>query len=601
MHVDILCPENRVDVVHALSLVEQVVDENHRTVEGFQHPCLVFQGRVILRCAHGEAGQVVSEIFLRIQRFRYRVRNGHIGQCFSERYRQIRSAFSGRIRNGGHSVIQCHQIHDFAVYRAGVKRNHQFPREHLGKGVQQPVVGIVDGLLHLWNLVQRRLDNRFHIPENDNRVGEVYRIHRMSGGIRNIYETLSAQRLDGGTAVAAWVNRMVDGIRVVFGQQTGEQFRQKNLVQIADGTIGIGVECTDNRNALVGLISNGGGNLRILKLRQQIVSFKSSCRRKSGNLPVLVPALHVEGLSILVGEVVPQGVESVAPAAQLLPHIGDGRVVVVLVVADFQILGLQYVFVRRLPGIEAAVVDVVLHDWVQQVGNIPPHIDVVPDLCGADILVVLFQLQVDDLSRNRVGLTGFFIQILGISREDDVVKRMDGVFARLQPIAGSVLHHVGSHCNVDFLFREQAAQFRQILRIGNVDGNIVRENIKVLFIGDGHGKNFLPQHVRQGLLGPGEFIDGQIYLVAHIPNGGGNGLVPQAERVEGSREERHLLHFREAEIAHLRLIFRYEAIDIQQPRRVIVELQILTLLRGKRDDGYQPLEAANGDIVLLFR
>ena len=49
-------------------------------------------------------------------------------------------------------------------------------------------------------------------------------------------------------------------------------------------------------------------------------------------------ALHVEGLGVFVGEVVPQGVKSVASAAQLLSHIGDGRVVVVLVIADFQIL-----------------------------------------------------------------------------------------------------------------------------------------------------------------------------------------------------------------------------------------------------------------------
>ena len=79
------------------------------------------------------------------------------------------------------------------------------------------------------------------------------------------------------------------------------------------------------------------------------------------------------------------------------------------------------------------------------------------------------------------------------------------------------------------------------MRIGNVDRDIIREDVKPLLIRDRHRQNGLAQHMRQRLFGPGKLIDSQIHFKTHITDRCGDRLMSQTERIEGSREKSRFL------------------------------------------------------------
>lgn len=88
-----------------------------------------------------------------------------------------------------------------------------------------------------------------------------------------------------------------------------------------------------------------------------------------------------------------------------------------------QIPGPQQLLVLRFPQIQAVAIDEVLDRRVDQIGDIPPQVDILPDPGGADILQMSGQLQLDhvaaDAAQIRVDLPA-----LGVTdtAEDDVVQ-----------------------------------------------------------------------------------------------------------------------------------------------------------------------------------
>lgn len=65
---------------------------------------------------------------------------------------------------------------------------------------------------------------------------------------------------------------------------------------------------------------------------------------------------------------------------------------------------------------------------------------------------------------------------------------------------------------------EEFLQAANICFIGNIDGNVIRERIDVLFIGNGHIHDLTPHQAGLGMLGPGKLIEGQVDFKAHIPD-----------------------------------------------------------------------------------
>lgn len=102
------------------------------------------------------------------------------------------------------------------------------------------------------------------------------------------------------------------------------------------------------------------------------------------------------------------------------------------------------------------------------------------------------------------------------------------------------MDHVGARHDIDLLLRKDLPQPLQIRRIGDIDGDIVREQMDVKFIGHGHIDDLPAHQMGLGLFRPGKFVNGQEHRIAQLPDPPGDLLVGQSERVKGAREERYL-------------------------------------------------------------
>ena len=102
------------------------------------------------------------------------------------------------------------------------------------------------------------------------------------------------------------------------------------------------------------------------------------------------------------------------------------------------------------------------------------------------------------------------------------------------------MDHVGARHDINLLLRKDLPQPLQIRRIGDIDGDIVGEQMDIKLIGHGHIDDLPAHQMGLGLFRPGKFVNGQEYRIAQLPDPPGDLLVGQSERVKGAREERHL-------------------------------------------------------------
>ena len=204
------------------------------------------------------------------------------------------------------------------------------------------------------------------------------------------------------------------------------------------------------------------------------------------------------------------------------------------IVGKIQILRPQQGLVLRLPQIQPPPIDELLHRRIHQIADVPVGVHRLPDAGGADLLQRLRQRQLQYLAVNAaVAAPG----LLTGPAEDDVVKGMDGVRLHGLAIGGGVSHHVTSHGDGHLPSGEGLPQPMEVLRVGDVHREILREDLHMELVRHRHGGNAPPDAVGLGALGPRELIDGQQYLEAPIPDGSDNGLVGQGEGIEGTGEK----------------------------------------------------------------
>ena len=111
--------------------------------------------------------------------------------------------------------------------------------------------------------------------------------------------------------------------------------------------------------------------------------------------------------------------------------------------------------------------------------------------------------------------------------------------AGLRALVGrGVRDHVAARDKVDLPARKQLPQPRKIVRHGDVDGDLVREQIRVPLVGSRNGDDAAAQELGKRLLAPREFVDGKIDLKAARADLLYDLLVADGERVERAGEER---------------------------------------------------------------
>ena len=228
----------------------------------------------------------------------------------------------------------------------------------------------------------------------------------------------------------------------------------------------------------------------------------------------------------------------------------------------------QFVFRLRLADVQAVFVDKRLHHGIDEHGNIQPAIDIVANARGADGLVKRrerqhAQLAADD-GRERLPRR---LRLFAAAENDVVIlRRRAGLAAS---VGGRAADHVAARHKIQLPLRQEAFQKRQIARHGDVDGNIVREQIRVPLVGGGDHGDLPPQELGQRLLAPREFVDGQIHLKAQRADLLHDLLVPGGKRVERAGEERRGLRRGERERALLNIVLHDEAVEMVEHRRVV--------------------------------
>ena len=139
---------------------------------------------------------------------------------------------------------------------------------------------------------------------------------------------------------------------------------------------------------------------------------------------------------------------------------------------------------------------------------------------------------------------------------------MYGVLGRLPAVTGGILYYVASRHKEQFSALKEPFQQGQILRICNVYRNVVRENIHVFLVCNGHAEYFSSLQPGLGLLGPAELVKGQINLAAHVSDFPCDSLMAQTERVESARKESHRSRLGYVKFPYFQLISADKAIDM---------------------------------------
>ena len=151
------------------------------------------------------------------------------------------------------------------------------------------------------------------------------------------------------------------------------------------------------------------------------------------------------------------------------------------------------------------LIDEVLDHRVDEVGNVPVQVHILPDAGGADVLQVGGQLELDHFSGDAQLLS---LRQGGLARpaEDDVVHGVDRPVHRGGLIGAGVAHHIAAHHQIDLLAGEELPQAAQVPGVGQVHRDIVGKQVDVEVPGDGQVDDLPADHVGLGLFGPGELV-----------------------------------------------------------------------------------------------
>ena len=130
--------------------------------------------------------------------------------------------------------------------------------------------------------------------------------------------------------------------------------------------------------------------------------------------------------------------------------------------------GIDERLILRLPEIQSVIVDIFLYHRVDQIGNIPVHIDVFPDSGGGNLHQLFRKLQLHQFSPD---LAHHIPVILGIHlfiadpTEGDVIHAPDHVIVGAFFIEGSVGYDVRTHHQVELPVRKDFLESPHIVRI----------------------------------------------------------------------------------------------------------------------------------------
>ena len=184
------------------------------------------------------------------------------------------------------------------------------------------------------------------------------------------------------------------------------------------------------------------------------------------------------------------------------------------------------------------------------------------------------QLQLHHLAGDEIlGVTLVVHLPLGLAgpAEHDVVHVVHRVFPGRGRVGRGPGDHVAAHHQVHLPAGEHRLESGQVAGVGDVHRNFIREQVHVEHIRHRHTHDLAAHQMGLGVFGPAELVNGQVHLVAHVPNGPHNALVGQGKRVERAGEEGHLVPDAHGQAAVLHMVVGDEAADVAQRRGPVIQ------------------------------
>ena len=270
--------------------------------------------------------------------------------------------------------------------------------------------------------------------------------------------------------------------------------------------------------------------------------------------------------------------------------------------ADADFPRFQDVFIGRFAQVEVVVVNEVLGGTVDKVGNIPVQVDIFANFRRTDVFIELVQRQTDDLTLDTVRLFRLFAVFIfpRLPGKGDVVDRMDRVRRRRGTVGRGIFDDVRTDGDVKVAAGKDFLQLLDVGRISDVDGDVVRERIHVLFVGDGHIHDFAAHEARLSMLGPGKFIEGQVDIEAQVAYLAGYSFMAQTEGVEGPRIEAGLAALTDGKGAVQEFMLADVAVNVIEDRRIAVEIEVLFAVFIEEDEELL-IAVAEEEVLPRFR
>ena len=351
--------------------------------------------------------------------------------------------------DGGDLIIGCDHLQQPLVDHTGRQGEDQEPGIELGQRRLEPPVAPLDGRQHPMILAQWLLDGGLQIL--DQHRGGAH-IHLPEGEV-----PLPAQKALAGQQILQIRLRQravgpVQAVDAVVAEGPGQHLRHQQLKAVPQGIAGIrrrgGDEQGGPRGAQADPVGQagvpqgaeqlGGRQIAVAHIAQRLFS-PAPPQKQEAVLPV--EDAGADGLPVR-----PAGGQLIHQLLLRLVHPLEGEGPRV-----------QQRLILAVPEVQPVLIDEVLDHRVDEVGDVPVQVHILPDAGGADVLQVGGQLKLEHPASDPQPLLGRQRR-LSRPAEDNVVHRVDGPGPRLRLVGGGMGHHIAAHHQIDLLVGKELPQ-----------------------------------------------------------------------------------------------------------------------------------------------
>ena len=544
--------------------MEHIVHENDGAGKGVDGADLVGQGRVVRVGLDGIGAEVRLVDLVGTQGLGDGVGHGHAAEDLAVGDADIRAEDAGRGGLRGDAVAAGDTLEQPVVNDAGGQAEHQRSGLQLCQRRLQAAVGGGDGGKHTGRGAEGRLHRGVHVAAEDDGAAHIH-----GQGVRAVTsrdEALERQQLAAVAGDGALQGK-VEGIGELTAEGQGQHLGDEQLAEVALALAPGHEQPADEQGAAAGVLADQTGEGRVAQAGEEAGGVQAGVAGRAQNGAVGVPADHHVVAAAL--DLRPQrrgGGHGEHGAEEFLRRLRRGG-------QEAQVLGAENGLVLGLAEVQAAAIDELLHRGIDEVGDVAVGIHRLADAGGADLLQLGRERQLQHLAGDAA-----VIRRLGVrlgAAEDHVVEGVDGVRRDGLFVGRGVEHHVAAHHDGHAAAREGGAQLVEVLRVGDVHREVLREDADVEHVGHGHGGDAPAQAVGLGLFGPGELVNGQQDLEALVADGPDDALVGQGEGVEGAGEEGHGAGRTEVKALVEQALLGDEAVELAQHGGPVVERQAL--------------------------